>query len=89
MAVRTTETTVTFKNAFHFADAEDALPPGTYQLIVDDEELPGMTFMSYRRVATMLLVPRLGAPQEQRRTTLYLSQTELDAALMKDAGAAL
>lgn len=84
MAIRTTETTVRFSSPFHVADSDEMLPPGTYRLIVDDEELPGMTFMSYRRVATMLMIPSIDAPQQLKRSTLSVSQTELDAALMKD-----
>ena len=84
MSVRTTESTVTFSKSFRMADSDDLLPPGTYRLITDDEELPGMSFISYRRVATMLMIPSIESPQQHRRTTLNTSQTELDAVLLKD-----
>lgn len=86
MTIRTSETTVTFAHPFHVSDAEQPLPAGTYQVLLDDEELPGVTFTSYRRVATTLMTPHVGAPRGQRRTALATNQTELDAALMKDRG---
>lgn len=43
-----------------------------------------MTFLAYRRTATLLMVPSIDRPQHLPRTTLSTSQTELDAALLKD-----
>jgi hypothetical protein len=84
MSVRTTESTVTFSAPFRVADNEDLLPPGTYRVVMDDEELSGLTFMSYRRIATMIAVPSVDAPVQLKRSLVSTSQTELDAALMKD-----
>lgn len=89
MSVRTTESTVTFSESFRVADSDEILPPGTYRVVMDDEELPGTSFMAYRRVATMLMVPRIDAPAHQRRDVLTVSQTELDAALIRDRHHAL
>jgi hypothetical protein len=83
MSIRTSETTVTFDHPFRMADADELLPAGTYRVIVDEEELPTATFVAYRRVATTLMTPRIEAPQH-RRVALLVSQSELEAALMKD-----
>ncbi|MCF3934138.1 hypothetical protein L1787_12010 [Acuticoccus sp. M5D2P5] len=84
MSIRTTEFTVTFHEAFRVAESEELLPPGTYRVITDDEELPGLSFIAYRRIATLLMIPSIDTPQQHRRTALSISQTELDAAIMKD-----
>lgn len=39
MSVRTTESTVTFRDALSIADSDTPLPAGTYRLIMEDEEI--------------------------------------------------
>lgn len=83
MNVRTRETTVTFDHAFHLSDADGDLPAGTYRLVIDEEQLLGVSFLAYRRMATMLHTPALAAPPG-RNECLSVNAAELDAALLKD-----
>lgn len=83
MNVRTRETTVTFDHAFHLSEADGDLPAGTYRLVIDEEQLLGVSFLAYRRVATMLHTPALAAPPG-RSKCLSVNAAELDAAALKD-----
>ena len=57
MSIRTTETTVTFRRSFTLAALDGLQPPGTYRLVVEEEPIPGLSFVAFRRVATLLHVP--------------------------------
>lgn len=83
MNVRTRATTVTFDHAFHLSEADGDLPAGTYRLVIDEEQLLGVSFLAYRRMATMLHTPALAAPPG-RNECLSVNAAELDAALLKD-----
>lgn len=83
MNVRTREATVTFDHAFHLGAADGDLPAGTYRLVIDEEQLLGVSSLAYRRIATMLHTPALAAPPG-RSQCLSVNAAELDAALLKD-----
>lgn len=83
MSIRTTRTTVSFTSPFTLHNVEGVQPAGEYAVIVDDELIEGLSRLAYRRVATHFQTPAAGAPQRQIQL-MSVSQTELDAALMKD-----
>ncbi len=62
MTTRSTETTLTFSKAFALPEVGRPLPAGTYRVVVDEEDIPGLSFVAFRRTATMLHVPALSAP---------------------------
>ncbi|MDI9849911.1 hypothetical protein QM467_17860 [Rhodoblastus sp. 17X3] len=83
MTVRTNETNVTFKRAFSLPELEHPQPPGTYRVLTDEEEIPGLSFLAYRRVATILRLPSLatsGRPEEM----ISINAAELSAAMAAD-----
>jgi hypothetical protein len=81
---RTSETTVTFRQPFTLSAFEGELPPGAYRVLIDEEEIPGISFLAYRRVATSMEMPANPArPGTQQ--ILPVDQTELDTALLRDA----
>ncbi|APO50859.1 hypothetical protein LUI11_29375 [Bradyrhizobium diazoefficiens] len=83
MTIRTTRTTVSFANPFVLQGLEGTQPAGEYVVVTDDEQIEGLSRIAYRRVATLLQPPARSAPQ--LLIQFYsVSQTELDAALMKD-----
>ncbi|MCS3764910.1 hypothetical protein [Bradyrhizobium centrosematis] len=83
MTIRTTRTIVSFANPFVLQGLEGAQPAGEYVVLTDDQRIEGLSRIAYRRVATQLQTPARFASQS--RTQSYaISQTELDAALMKD-----
>src|SRR6185312_11212072 len=49
--------TVVFKHPFRIASVERLLPAGSYEVITDEESMEGLSFPSFRPVATMIMVP--------------------------------
>jgi hypothetical protein len=84
MTTRTTETTVTFTEPFTLRSFDGVQPASTYRLVTDEEEIQGLSFLAYRRVATMLHTPCL-ASRSGGEQVLLLDPMELDAALEADA----
>jgi len=87
MTTRTTETTVTFSHPFTLKSFDGTQPAGTYRVVKDEEEIHGLSFLAYRRTATMLHTPPLGAPSGPHQV-LLLDPTELDTAREEDERAA-
>jgi hypothetical protein len=99
MSMRTTETTVTFRHPFALAGLDGRQPAGTYRLVTEEEQIPGLSFVAYRRLATMLHLPADPAPGDTRpsytspryMSPRYMSQVisvdpvELAALLAADA----
>jgi hypothetical protein len=83
MATRSKETTLTFSKAFALSDVDCPLPAGTYRVVVDGEDVPGLSSLAFRRIATMLQVPALSASSGP--TEMFLvNPDELAAALETD-----
>jgi hypothetical protein len=57
MTVRSRRAVVTFKHPFQIRGVDRLLPAGSYDVITDEEMIEGLSFASFRRVATMILVP--------------------------------
>jgi hypothetical protein len=87
VSTRTTETTVTFERAFTLNALEGPQPPGIYRLVIDEEEILGVSFLAYRRAATMLLTPALSVRSGLVQSHL-VDRADLEAALEADASAA-
>jgi hypothetical protein len=86
MAIRTTETTVTFRRPFMLESFDSAQPAGTYRLVIEEENIPGLTFLAYRRTATMLHVPAI--PNSAGfEAVFFIDSADLAAALEADGQA--
>ena len=83
LTIRTTRSTVSFSNPFTLQNLEGVQPAGEYVVLVDDELIEGLSRIAYRRLATLFQTPAISASQQQTQS-FSISQTELDAALMKD-----
>jgi hypothetical protein len=59
--MRTTETTITFRRPFTLSALDKAQPAGTYRLVTEEEEIPGLSFVAFRRTAILLHLPALPA----------------------------
>jgi hypothetical protein len=57
MTVRSRREVVTFKHPFRIRGVDRLLPAGPYEVITDEEMIEGLSFASFRRIATMILVP--------------------------------
>lgn len=82
--VRTSETTVTFAHPFTMTGFDRPQPAGTYRLVTDEEEIIGLSFLAFRRTATMLHVPAIAVSSIPKQV-LPVDPAELDAVLEADA----
>jgi hypothetical protein len=87
MSTRSTETTLTFSKAFALSEVDRPLPAGTYRVVVDEENISGLSFFAFRRAATMLHVPALSAPGG-RHEMFLVNADELAAVFEADHVAA-
>ena len=87
MATRSKETKLTFSRAFALSEVDRPLPAGTYRVVVDEEDIPGLSFLAFRRIATMLHLPALSARRGPAEMFL-VNPDELAAALEADRVAA-
>jgi len=84
MAERTRETEITFAHPFVLSSLVVPLEAGTYRLIVDEEEIEGLSFSAFRRTDTQLEIPAI-ATDNGTRQRLSVSSQEIETALAKDA----
>ncbi len=86
MTTRSRRETVHFKHSFRLKGVDRLLPPGSYEVITDEEMIEGVSFPSFRRVATMMMVP--GAPpQRSAMEMISISSIDLSDAQRIDASA--
>jgi hypothetical protein len=60
MTTRSRRETVTFLHPARIKGVDRLIPAGAYEVVTDEEMIEGLSFASYRRVATMIMLP--GAP---------------------------
>ena len=81
MLTRSTKSMVTFANAFTVGGCQGKLPPGTYEIVVEEELLQRLSFEAYRRTATYFMVKGNKAGQ----TTMHMTtQEDLEHAIACD-----
>ena len=87
MTLRTHRETLTFAHPFTLSGVEDVQAPGAYTVQTDEELLEGVSFLAYRRVATVIFVPlRHGGPRSLQAITV--DPRELADALARDGSQA-
>ena len=57
MMTRSRRETLVFKHPVRIASIERLLPAGSYEVITDEESMEGLSFPSFRPVATMMMAP--------------------------------
>jgi hypothetical protein len=85
MTTRTRRESVTFAGAFRVKGIDRLLPPGAYEVVTDEEMIEGLSFASFRRVATMIMVP--AAARNGSVEMVPIDPADLDRARRIDAGA--
>jgi hypothetical protein len=80
MSLRTTSRTLTFA----LDGLDEIQPAGSYTIQTDEEPIEGLSFLAYRRVATVIFLPLThgGAGSFQ---AIPVAPDALDAALARDA----
>lgn len=84
MTIRTRETTITFRHPFSLTAVDGSQPAGAYRLITDEEEIIGLSFLAFRRTATMLHIPAVSRSLSGRNQVFLVDPAELAAALELD-----
>jgi hypothetical protein len=83
MTMRSRRETITFNHPFRIKGIDRLLSAGAYEVVTDEEMIEGLSFASFRRVATMIMVPR-GSSMEM----IAISPVDLSDAQRIDASAA-
>jgi hypothetical protein len=84
MTVRTSRKTVTFTRPFSLCGIDEEQPAGSYTVETDEEELPGLSFPAYRRIATLILLRSRGGGRVIEEV-ISIDPLELQAAQDRDA----
>ena len=84
MNTRTRRETVYFKHAFRIKGIDRLLPPGAYDVVTDEEMIEGLSFPSFRRVATLIMVP-CAAPRQASTEMISIGSVDLADAQRIDA----
>ena len=87
MTTRSRRETVHFKHPFRIKGIDRLLAPGAYEVITDEEMIEGLSFASFRRVATMIMVPA-AAPRTSSMEMISIGSVDLSDAQREDASAA-
>jgi hypothetical protein len=86
MTTRSRREMVHFKHPFRLKGVDRLLPSGAYEVITDEEMIEGLSFPSFRRVATMIMVPG-AAPRMSSVEMIAISAVDLSDAQRDDASA--
>ncbi len=79
----TKESTVTFTHQFNLSSLDGLQPAGTYRLVTGNEEIPGLSFIAYRLISTMLHLPALTTGAGKIRV-FSVDRDEFEAVLKAD-----
>lgn len=58
--MRSSRDMVTFHHPFTLPGLDAEQPAGTYMVLTEEEEIPGLSFLAWRRVATQIYLPAMG-----------------------------
>lgn len=84
MNERTRRSTVVFRHTAILEGLEKPLPAGSYIIETDEEQIPGLSFIAYRRVQTTIIVPA-DTSSNSGRQVIVIEPQALQAALDHDA----
>lgn len=62
MTIRSRREVVTFKHSFQIRGVDRQLPAGAYEVITEEETIEGLSLPTFRRIATIILVPATASP---------------------------
>ncbi len=86
MTTRSRRETVNFVHPARIKGIDRLLKAGAYEVVTDEELIEGLSFPSYRRVATLMMVP--GAPPHHTSTEMIaVAAADLAEAQRLDAEA--
>ena len=86
---RSTHKTITFSHPFVLDKADGDMPAGRYDVETEEELIPTLSFMAYRRGRTTITSPATARGIATQRQVLTVDPILLDAALAKDQAQSL
>jgi hypothetical protein len=86
MTIRSRKEIITFKHPFQIRGVDRLLPAGAYEVTTDEEMIEGLSFASFRRVATMIMVPA-AASRGSTMEMISIGSVDLSDAQRIDASA--
>ena len=84
MNTRTKHTTVKFMAPFSLRGVEEIQPPGDYAIDEDEELIDGLSWLTYRRVATFIHLPAVSSTDRLKSQLVAIDHSELEAAMRQD-----
>lgn len=84
MTTRSHESVITFEHSFMLSCFDERRPAGAYRVVTDEEEISGLSFVAYRRVATRLYTPAVSVLHGVYEV-FTVDASELECALEADA----
>ena len=84
MTMRSRRETVHFRHPFRIKGIDRELAPGAYEVVTDEEMIEGLSFASFRRVATLIMVPA-APPHGSSTEMISISPADLADAQRDDA----
>ena len=84
MTTRSRREVITFRHPFRIKGIDRVLPSGAYDVITDEEMIEGLSFASFRRVATMIMVPA-AAPRDSTMEMISIGSVDRSDAQRIDA----
>ncbi len=84
MTTRSRREIITFRHPFRIKGIDRLLPAGAYDVITDEEMIAGLSFASFRRVATMIMVPA-APPRGSTMEMISIGSVDLSDAQRIDA----
>lgn len=81
--MRTTRSSVTFERPFTLNAAVGELPPGSYEIETDEEEITATDRTAFHRIAIYFYVKTSASTR-----TIVVTSADLESALERDASAA-
>ncbi len=84
--MRTRRELVTFQHPFSIKGVDAVQPSGTYVVLTDEEEIPGLSFVARHRVGTMFRIPSVDVDTGTEQL-IPIHPKDLAAALAADVEA--
>lgn len=84
--MRSTHDMIRFGHPFSLLELGAVQPPGTYMVVTDEEEAPGLSFSAWHRVSTQIHLPAIGEFRGEEQVT-DIHPKSLAAAIERDTSA--
>lgn len=84
--MRSNRKIVTFRKPFMLPGLDCSQPAGDYAVVTDEEQIPDVMFVAWRRILTSMQIPSVDRDTGQQQM-FAVSADDLASALAKDAAA--